>query len=459
MLFNSVEFLYFFLPLTVILFYAASYFRLIKLSKYILLIASFLFYAYWNFFYFALIVFKIVTNYFLAIFLERKRTRLVLWIGIIFNLGILCYFKYLNFFMDIINGSGPLLMSASTLAIPLGISFYTFTQLAYLEDLYHKKTKFYGLMQYSLFVIFFPHLIAGPIVHYSQIMPQFDRIRTYLAQYRNFFTGIFFFLVGLFQKVVIADSLGPLADAGFANASLLTFIESWGALVAYAMQIYFDFAGYSNMAIGLGLLFNIRFPVNFNSPYQSASIIDFWRRWHMTLSRFLRDYLYIRLGGNRLGVERTYVNILLTMAIGGLWHGAGWTFIIWGVYHGVLLVINHFMEDKGIRPPQYLAKTITFVLVLYGWVFFRSPNFASALSMTEGLVGLRGFQIMETHFIWKRQLVLLIIPMAIAFFAPNAEYWAKKIKPNLKWGFIFSVVFIMDILCLNRESAFLYFQF
>lgn len=459
MLFNSVEFMYLFLPVTLILFYSASRLRLIKLAKYFLLASSFIFYAYWKISYFLLLVFKIAVNYFLAIYMEKRRTRMILWVGILFNIGILVYFKYLGFFTELLNPIFPLIPIVSGMAIPLGISFYTFTQLAYLEDLFERKTRFYGLAQYSLFVVFFPHLIAGPIVHYKQIMPQLDRVRTYLMQYRNFFTGIFFFLIGLFQKVAIANLLGPLADTGFANASLLGFVESWAAVLAYTLQIYFDFAGYSNMAIGLGLLFNIRFPVNFNSPYQSESIIDFWRRWHMTLSEFLRDYVYIRLGGNRLGEFRKYANILLTMLIGGLWHGAGWTFILWGGYHGVLLTLNHFFEKIGIRVPRPVARAVTFILVVYGWVLFRSGSLETVASMTQGLLGFRGFNFSDMHYIWKRQLLWIGVPLAAALFAPNAEYWAKKIKPVFSWGLVFYAILIIDILCLNRESAFLYFQF
>lgn len=459
MLFNSLEFLYLFLPVVLGLFYLASRLRLVKVSKHVLLWSSVFFYGYWNIFYFFILAFKIITNYFMALFLEKKRSKQLLYFSIFFNLGILIYFKYLNFFIDAINSVVPVIPVTVAVTIPLGISFYTFTQLAYLEDLYDRKTRFYGLMQYTLFVVFFPHLIAGPIIHYAQIMPQFDRVRTYLIKYRNFFTGIFFFIVGLFQKAVIADSLSPMADAGFANAGYLSCLEAWGAVLTYTMQIYFDFAGYSNMAIGLGLLFNIRFPVNFNSPYQATSIIDFWRRWHMTLSQFLRDYLYIRLGGNRLGEWRKYMNIFLTMLIGGLWHGAGWTFILWGAYHGILIVLNHVMEKMGYKPSHFLAKTATFLLVVYGWVFFRSPHWETALAMTKSMAGFHGLGLHETPYIAKKQLLFLFIPMLIAFFMPNAEYWAKKIRPNLRWGIVFGLMFMAGILCLNRESAFLYFQF
>ena len=414
MLFNSLEFLYIFLPLTLGIFYLFARFRLIKLSKGTLLATSFAFYAYWKLSYFALIVFKIITNYFLAIYLNKNKTKLALWIGVIFNLGILVYFKYLNFFIEIFNHVIPLIPGTVSVTIPLGISFYTFTQLTYLEDLYRGKARFHGLQPYSLFVIFFPHLIAGPIVHYSQVMPQFSRLRTYVFQYKNFFTGVFLFLAGLFQKVVIADSVSHLADMGFANASLLTFFEAWSSVLSYSMQIYFDFAGYSNMAIGLALLFNIRFPENFNSPYQAESVIDFWRRWHMTLSQFLRDYLYIRFGGNRFGLIRKYINILLTMLIGGLWHGANWTFILWGAYHGILLVINHIADEIKLKLPRILGRLITFAFVVYGWVFFRSANLNQIVDMSRALAGGHGFGLRNTYFLWKDQFLFLVIALGIA---------------------------------------------
>ena len=459
MLFNSLEFIYIFLPVTLALFYLASRFRLLKLSQFILLAMSCLFYGYWKVAYFLLILFKIVTNQALAILLERKKSKFVLWFGIIFNLGLLCYFKYYNFFIDIANDFSPLQALHINVTIPLGISFYTFTQLTYLVDLYQGKARYYGIAPYSLFVVFFPHLIAGPIVHYSQMMPQFNRLRTYISQQRNFFLGIFFFVMGLFQKVVIADSMNPIVDVGFTNAHLLTFIEAWSALLAYAMQIYFDFAGYSNMAIGLGLFFNIRFPMNFNSPYQAVSLIDFWRRWHMTLSRFLREYLYIPLGGNRRGDLRTYRNLLITFLIGGFWHGAAWTYILWGAYHGALLAINHFLEKIGLKVSNIWGRSITFFFVIYGWVFFRAKNMTNARDMTKALFGLRGLSLTDHYFVWKYQCFIIAAALVIALFLPNTEAWAKRVKPSLRWGLLFAVIFVVNILFLNQESVFLYFQF
>lgn len=459
MLFNSLEFIYGFLPITFGLFYLASRYRLLKICKAILLVASLFFYGYWKASYFYLIVVSILTNFTLAVLIERYRKKFFLIIGICFNLILLGYFKYLTFALDNLRTIIPLTPFTVDVAIPLGISFYTFQQMTYIVDVYQKKTRTFSIDQYALFVTFFPQLIAGPIVHYQEIMPQLDRARTYLIQYRNIFRGVFFFLVGLFQKVVIADFLNPVAEMGFQNASLLNFVESWSALLSYGLQIYFDFSGYSNMAIGLGLLFNVRIPTNFNSPYQASSFGDFWRRWHMTLSRFLKDYVYIPLGGSKFGVLKKYSNLMLTMLIGGFWHGAGWTFIIWGGYHGLLLVLNHLFEDRGIHFPKWLGRTTTFLLVTYGWVFFKATNLGQALAITQGLIGMHGLNAAETYFLLKYQFLGMLGALAIALFLPNTEFWSKKIRPNLKWGFLFLVLLCADLLYLNRESAFLYFQF
>jgi len=263
----------------------------------------------------------------------------------------------------------------------------------------------------------------------------------------------------MFQKVVIADYVGPIADMGFRNAHLLTAVEAWGALLAYTLQIYFDFAGYSNMAIGLALIFNIRFPVNFNSPYQATSIIDFWRRWHMTLSQFLKDYLYIPLGGNRGGEILRYRNIMLTMLLGGLWHGAGWTFVIWGGYHGLLIVLNHGLQKIRITLPKFLLIGGTFFFVCYGWVFFRATDISQSWAMTRGLFGLQGIRFSNLTFLGRYNAFTIAFLCMIAWFWPNVEFWAKKIQPSAIWLLFFCLIFLADIFFLNRASTFLYFQF
>lgn len=459
MLFNSLEFIYLFLPVTLGLFYLASHYRLLKLCKYILLVASLFFYGYWKASYFALIIISILTNYTVAVILEKYRHKSVLISGICFNLGLLGYFKYLTFAMDNLRHIFPLTPMSVETAIPLGISFYTFQQMTYIIDVYQRKTKTFSLSDYALFVTFWPQLIAGPILHYLQIMPQLARARTYVLRHKNLFIGFFLFLTGLFQKVVIADFLNPLADTGFRNAGLLGFVEAWSALLAYSLQIYFDFAGYSNMAIGLGVMCNVQIPMNFNSPYQAVSIIDFWRRWHMTLSHFLKDYVYVPLGGNRKGKSRRYLNIFLTMLIGGFWHGGGWTFVIWGGYHGMLLILNHLADDAGIEIPKLWGRLSTFLLATYGWVFFKSVDLHQAMEMTRGLLGIRGLGLADTPFLWKHQLIGLAIALGIALLLPNAKAWSRKVVPNWRWGLVMTGMLLVNLLYLNRESAFLYFQF
>lgn len=459
MLFNSLEFIYGFLPVALGLFYLSSKFKLLKLCKVLLLVASLFFYGYWKVSYFGLIILSILVNYAMAVIIEKYRYKSILAVGITFNLGLLGYFKYLTFVINNLKHIFPLTPMAVEVAIPLGISFYTFQQITYLVDVYQRKTKTFTLMEYALFVSFFPQLIAGPIVHYLQIMPQINRTRTYLVKYKNIFLGIFFFMTGLFQKIVIADFLHPIADTGFLNAGLLSFVEAWVVLLAYSLQIYFDFSGYSNMAIGLGLLFNIRLPINFNSPYQATSIIDFWRRWHISLSNFLKDYLYIPLGGNRKGRGRQLSNIMITMLIGGFWHGAGWTFIIWGGYHGMLLVINHSLKNSKFSVQPWIARITTFTLATYGWVFFKSESFSQAMSMTGSLLGANGIRFRDFYFVWKYQVLLCILILGVAMFLPNAQKWSKRLSPTLRWNFAIISLFIINLLFLNRESAFLYFQF
>ncbi len=391
---------------------------------------------------------------------KRKARKTVLWAGIAFNLLLLCYYKYSDFLIVNLNWAFGLNWNLLKIDLPLGISFFTFTQIAFLVDTYYSEARETNGKNYTLFVTFFPHLLAGPIVHHRAVMPQFDRLRSHIPQSKNIFLGLFYFLIGLFQKVVIADSVARIANAGFLNAHLLSLVESWMAVLSYTLQIYFDFAGYSNMAIGLALFFNIRFPVNFNSPYQAVSIIEFWRRWHMTLSQFLRDYLYIPLGGNRCGEWMRYRNIFLTMLLGGIWHGAGWTFALWGAYHGFLIVLNHLAEKwKLIRLPKFISVLVTFLLVGYGWVLFRATDLSQVQALTRGLFGLQGIRFSNFPFFWSHDLILVAALCCVAWFWPNAEFWVKKLKPNVVCFFLFLGLVIINILFLNRDSAFLYFQF
>ena len=349
MLFNSEIFLFLFLPLTLLVFYLLGHFGKIKLALASLVIASLLYYGWWKPIYLPLILGSMTVNYGLGYLIQKLQRsgatgKATLVVGIVFNLGLLGYFKYANFFVDNLNALSGDDWKLAPILLPLAISFFTFQQIAYLVDVHQKKAQEVDLLRYALFVTFFPQLIAGPIVHHSEMMPQFANKNIGRFQLANLITGGMIFAIGLFKKVVLADNIAPYATAVFnasAEGNSVPFVDAWTGVLAYTFQIYFDFSGYSDMAIGLGRMVGICLPLNFNSPYKATGIIDFWRRWHMTLSRFLRDYLYIPLGGNRMGPSRRYVNMITVMLLGGLWHGAGWNFVIWGALHGVYLGVNH----------------------------------------------------------------------------------------------------------------------
>ncbi|NOR57944.1 MAG: MBOAT family protein, partial [Sulfurimonas sp.] len=369
MLFNSFEFIFFFLPFTFFIYFYLLNKRLIVGAKGFLVFASLFFYSWWNVSYLPIILSSMLFNYTIGNSLNdnfhkvKIRKKTLLSIGIVSNIALLGYFKYSDFFLENFNlafdGSVPLLH----LALPLAISFFTFQQIAYLVDSYRGETKEYDFLNYALFVTFFPQLIAGPIVHHAEMMPQFSSKYSLVKNYKNIASGLFIFSIGLFKKVVIADSFSEIANAGFDKVEILTFAEAWATSLSYTFQLYFDFSGYTDMAIGAALLFNIRLPINFNSPYKALSIQDFWRRWHITLSRFLKDYIYIPFGGNRVGEFSIYRNLLATFIIGGIWHGAGWTFVFWGFLHGMALVVNRIWQKLNFTMPKVLAWFITFNFV------------------------------------------------------------------------------------------------
>ena len=305
-------------------------------------------------------------------------SKTLLTAGVIFNLGLLGYFKYSDFFIANINKATDSHIPLLELALPLAISFYTFQQIAYLVDSYRSETKEYDFLNYAVFVTFFPQLIAGPIVHHAEMMPQFAQVKNKVKNYRNIALGLFIFSIGLFKKVIIADSFAMWATQGFDVERTLNMLEAWFTSLSYTFQLYFDFSGYTDMAIGIALLFNIKLPINFFSPYKATSIQDFWRRWHITLSRFLKDYIYIPLGGNRKGEVRTYTNLFATFLLGGIWHGAGWTFVFWGFLHGMALVIHRLWQKIGLRMPKILAWFITFNFINIAWIFFRAKEWEDA---------------------------------------------------------------------------------
>ncbi len=365
------------------------------------------------------------------------------------------------------------------LALPLAISFFTFQQIAYLVDSYRGETAEYDFLNYALFVTFFPQLIAGPIVHHAEMMPQFASKWNLVKNYKNIATGLFIFSIGLFKKVVIADSFAKWATAGFDIAPTLNMLEAWATSLSYTFQLYFDFSGYTDMAIGAALLFNIKLPINFNSPYKALDIQDFWRRWHITLSRFLRDYIYIPLGGNRKGSFRTYTNLLATFILGGIWHGAGWTFVFWGFLHGMALVIHRFWKNLGFTMPRILAWFITFNFINIAWVFFRAKEWEDAIKVLGAMFG--GQIVLSEKFSSKleflndygveftkvtehigdgsKSLKLIIVSFIIVLLLKNTQNLAETLRFNKRTLLFVILLSGAAVLRLNEVSDFLYFNF
>lgn len=403
-MFNSVEFLFFFLPVTFLFYFWLSKKRLTQASKAWLVFASLFFYSWWNVIYLPLILGSILFNFAIGSTITKmgaetvKRgvsRKAVLTFGIVSNIALLAYYKYMDFFITNVNVVAGIQWDLMHIVLPLGISFFTFTQIAYLVDAYRDEVKEMDYLNYTLFVTFFPHLLAGPILHHKEMMPQFDSLKSKLINYRNILMGLFLFSVGLFKKVIIADTFAQWATVGFDQAPALNFFEAWATSLSYTFQLYFDFSGYTDMAIGLALLFNIKLPINFNSPYKATNIQDFWRRWHITLSRFLRDYIYIPLGGNRKGEMRTYNNLMVTFLLGGIWHGAGWTFVFWGFLHGAALVVHRAWQSLGLRMWQWLAWFLTFNFVNITWVFFRAKDWDAAIKVLGSMFSLNNIVLPE----------------------------------------------------------------
>ena len=504
MLFNSYEFILLFLPVSLFVYY-----RLISSNLSIaltwLVASSLLFYGWWNPTYLALLIASILFNYGLGLYLTRYSRRTTLVFGILANLSLLAYYKYTVFIVDNVNQILATNWNVGTIILPLAISFFTFQQITYLVDAYRSETHEYNFLHYCLFVTFFPQLIAGPIVHHKEMMPQFYNTKKLNQIYKNLAIGLTLFTLGLCKKVLLADTLAPYASEAFSATAAgitLSFLEAWRGAMAYTFQLYFDFSGYTDMAIGLALMFGISLPLNFNSPYKANNIIDFWRRWHMTLSRFLRDYVYIPLGGNRKSKSRRYSNILITMLIGGLWHGAAWTFIFWGFLHGTYIIINHLWRwlrlqagltiEATSKSGKFFSRLLTFLVIIIAWVFFRAESFDSAIIMLKGMSGEYGFILPETlqgklgsveHIItatgWQfgkldysnglQDILIMAIMTLVVWYLPNTQnilfenYSPNKSsikwRPTMAWSIGLSFLFLLVTLRLSRVSEFLYFQF
>ncbi|MCD6322109.1 MAG: MBOAT family protein [Clostridiales bacterium] len=463
-----------------------------------LILASFIFYGWWKLEYLILLLGLMSADFLIArqIQLHRNirhnRAKMFLIFGLLINLGALGYYKYANFFVDNVNTLFGMDLFLLTILLPIGISFFTFQKIAFLIDLYQGKVKTFNLMDYALFITFFPQLIAGPIVHHSEMMPQFAKLGKMSS--RMMAMGITIFIFGLSKKILLADTaaryVSPQFDA-ISNGVIPDLLMAWSAALSYTAQIYFDFSAYSDMAIGIGLMFGIKLPVNFDSPYKSASIIEFWRRWHITLSRFLRDYLYIPLGGNRKGSGRRYMNLYITMLLGGIWHGAGWTFLVWGALHGIYLIFNHgwhrLYEKLSLNISKsnwlyvLLARVITLLAVIVAWVFFRAANIDTALDVLRGMSGQYGLSL-SNPALPVESLTGLAISVGLllfAFFMPNTQQLTGYIgpagayrsyvpkhfavflqwKPSILWAVYTGILLALCLMGLSQISEFIYFQF
>jgi D-alanyl-lipoteichoic acid acyltransferase DltB (MBOAT superfamily) len=529
MLFNSYPFIFIYLPVVLIVFFAVGRFNRLAAALW-LGVASVFFYAWWDWRFTGVLLISILSNFCFGLALNRRRIRgdaaglrVLLGVAIAGNLLALAYFKYMNFFVTTILHALGAHAAWEAIVLPIGISFFTFTQIAFLVDTAKGKAREVNFAHYLLFVTYFPHLIAGPILHHSEMMPQFEKSDTYSPRARSLAIGMTVFIFGLFKKVVLADAIAPFADFAFSPSQSrhLTLVHAWLGVLAYTLQIYFDFSAYTDMAIGVSRLFNIKLPPNFESPYRALSIVDFWRRWHMTLSRFLRDYLYIPLGGNRRGTFLRYVNLLITMALGGLWHGAGWTFIVWGCLHGIYLIVNHawqgvkvsFRVAGGLAEglAAILAWGLTFLSVVVAWVFFRAPDIDTALSLLGGMLGRNGVTLPKMFVpllgpavpplerlgvafgdiaqfggqgrTLRQAAMLTVGLLIIALFSPNIRQVMgdeelvigsgalqtgssptsipamARWNPRIVWALASFVALVVSLSKMSRVSQFLYFQF
>jgi len=478
MLFNSPEFLLLFLPIVLIVYFLLNKKHLVSAANCWLIISSLFFYGYLTPKYVPILLFSVFFNYVWGGILNSKNKlnkKAVLIFGIVANLLVLGYFKYMDFFIQNINSAFNAHLDLLHIALPLGISFFTFQQIAYLCDSYEGKTKEYDFLNYTLFVVFFPQLVAGPIVHHKEMMPQFANVRNKYVNWQNISQGLLLFLVGLFKKVIIADTLAKWATMGFEADSALSVLEAWITMLSYTFQIYYDFSGYTDMALGLGLMFNIKIPQNFNNPYIALDIQDFWRRWHMTLSRFLKDYIYIPLGGNRLGAFRTYLNLFLVFLICGFWHGASWMFVIWGVLHGLASIINRLWQKTKIELPKWMSWLITFLFVNLAWVFFRAPNMEVVKNIYKSAFGFNGFSVPKIYGVdinfspqvssissWETISLVMIPLLAILIFVKALHLVPKNLKPTFAYSVFIALMFtfvIIRILSPQYDSPFIYFNF
>ena len=457
MLFPTFTFLFGFLPLTVIVYFLLSS-RSRIVSQIWLVLASFVFYSWFNWSYSLILGGSLLMNWIFAQLLYKKQSKIILTIGIICNVLLLGYFKYYDFFIENINAVFQTSFLLKHILLPLGISFFTFQQISFLQLVYSRSlAKRYSFGSYALFVCFFPQLIAGPIVLPDEMMSQFDKDDCLRPNARNIAAGLYLFALGMSKKILLADFFAEMADPGFLNAAG-NFFTGWKTALAYTFQIYFDFSGYCDMAIGLGLLFNIRLPKNFHSPYLSENIADFWRRWHITLGRFLMTGLYIPLGGNRCGKFRNCLNLLITFFVSGLWHGASWLFVLWGMLHGTALVIHRIWSKfLGLKMHRIPAKLITFLFVLLAWIPFRATDMSQVKQLLAAMFCPESWSIPKSFDL--QTLLFLIAGGFIIIFLKPAVDMEEKFRPTWVNAILTILLLIVPMFFFVKVSPFIYFNF
>lgn len=490
MLFNSYEFIFAFLPISFFVYFYLNYKRFTTASKAWLVFASLFFYSWWNIVYLPLILMSTLFNYAISNSMveydDNKKNSIskstLLKVGLIFNIGLLGYFKYMDFFIGNVNSIFGSDIGFLNLALPLAISFFTLQQIAFLVDSYEGLVKEKNFLDYTIFVTFFPQLIAGPIVHHKEMMPQFSSVRNKVINYQNITAGLFVFSIGLFKKVVLADTFAVWATSGFDVAPTLNLFEAWATSLSYTFQLYFDFSGYTDMAIGAALLFNIKLPINFNSPFKATGMIDFWQRWHITLSNFITTYIYTPLvrSFDRLTFHKAMFATLITFMIAGLWHGASWMFVIFGALHGLGLVTNHYWKKRKIKINKYLALFITFNFVNITFIFFRANNWSDALKVLGSMFSLDNIVLpsmlaSKLAFLseygitfgrltadlaaGKEIIAWLLLGFIITQIFQNTMAHSQKFKPSFVTGVIFVMAFTVSFYKLSGYSEFLYFRF
>jgi alginate O-acetyltransferase complex protein AlgI len=458
-LFNSQIFIVFFLPAVLGGYYALSARRAARQA--LVIVASLAFYAWWDVRFVPLLVGLTLANWLIVRWFGAARHRWIPILGVVLNLLALALFKYADFLRGTVFAITEQPWHRWDLILPLGISFFVFQKISYLIDLRRGDRHIYGFLDFCMFVTFFPQLIAGPLVRHNEIIHQFRAVPRRPEMWENLSRGFVLFLIGVTKKVALADTLAMVADPLFHQAMLtpLGAAQAWTASAAYTLQIYFDFSGYSDMAIGLGLMFGLQLPLDFNAPYRAVSVQDFWRRWHMTLSRFLRDYLYIPLGGNRASTARQAFNVIATMLLGGLWHGANWTFVAWGGLHGCALAVNHVWAARGFRLPRPAAWLLTLLFVVFCWVLFRASSFVEAGQILAGMAGLHGLGNLSLD---REYVIVLLVGSLVATLGPTSQDAAlRALKPEV-WLAVPAGLLLAYLLLLiggRLPNVFIYFQF